>query len=344
MAFAGTSFTTWAIKCVLRKRWDFIHFILHILLFIAFQNVPDSKQDDSHQSQRFAIFSRDFDTWRWIGSNWSSQWYISSESRYPSLWSFHFFFGLISFINFTDFLNGYQAHGRRFPSGAMVLVKNNQIKNSLKKARRKPKSTPLKDMIGVMLDQLHLYIDEALECDALVLETVMHPCYWLAFFPKAYTEHKECVKTLSNKAFSSPLEDAKHNTEEQPAANDDAQPVEDNDDDGFNDFTAISNVNPVQTAQEAEMDSYLMGQRKFDKLKTALDWWNVSTTSTYSLWWDLNWQSHDSTGHFFSISSVWENGTRLPRSFRHLLRGREGLFKCSLCRLAGLWWCHPTQN
>lgn len=160
-----------------------------------------------------------------------------------------------------------------FPSGAMVLVEYNRVKNSLINARTKTKSKPLNDMIGVMMNQLNLYLKEALECNPLLLSTVMHPQYRLAFFQKFYPECKEHVFNLITQEFSSALDSAKQQLANSPS-NTPPAPVEDDDD--FNEFTASANTNPTQTAQEAELDSYLMGQREFNKTKTELDWWNVS--------------------------------------------------------------------
>lgn len=162
-----------------------------------------------------------------------------------------------------------------FPSGAMVLVEYNRIKNFLDDARKRSKSKHLKDMIGVMLHQLQLYIDKALECKALVLATILHPRYRLAFIQKAYPEHKDQASVWINQEFSSALEVARQNSDETPTANSNGHLPEEDDDD-FNEFTASANINPSQSAREAELDSYLMGQREFDKNKTCLDWWKVS--------------------------------------------------------------------
>lgn len=124
-----------------------------------------------------------------------------------------------------------------FPSGAMVLVEYNRLKNLLEDARKKSKSKHLKDMIRVMLDRLHLYIDEALECNGLVMATIVHPCYRLAFFGKAYPDHKDRASHLINEAFSTAVEVARQNTEEAAAAEPNVSPAIEDDDD-FNEFTA----------------------------------------------------------------------------------------------------------
>ena len=163
-----------------------------------------------------------------------------------------------------------------FPSGAMVLVKYHQIKNLLDGARNNTQSKPLIDRVGFMLDQLHIYLEEALECKVLVLATIMHPRCRLAFFQKAFPDQKVRATTLINGEFNLALETAQQESDlnqSQPPI--DAQHDEDDNDD-FNEFTASSNINPAQKAREGELESYLMGQREFKKNQTTLDWWKVS--------------------------------------------------------------------
>lgn len=162
-----------------------------------------------------------------------------------------------------------------FPSGAMVLVEYHRIKNSLHGARNKTKARPLRDMIDVMIDQLNRYVDEALECEPLVLATIMHPRYRLAFVQKAYPDHKDHTAALIHEAFASALETCQQqeakSTQPPPAPNE-----IDDDMDDFDEFTASLHTNPAQSAREGELESYLMGHREFDKNKTALYWWKVS--------------------------------------------------------------------
>lgn len=167
-----------------------------------------------------------------------------------------------------------------FSSGAMVLVEYNRIKKSLREARNKTTFRALKDMIDVMEDQLNLYLDEALECDALVLATVLHPRYRLAFFNKFYPDDKEQANELLHSAFDAVLKARQETDLNTTQGEVRTVAAQNNDDDDFDDFTASSNPNDT-SKKEAELDSYLMGQREFDKTQTALDWWKVTQTFIY---------------------------------------------------------------
>lgn len=185
-------------------------------------------------------------------------------------------------------------------------------------------------MVGTMIDQLTLSVEWALEFNALVMATTTHPQYQLSFFQKSYPDHRDHADNLINKAFSSAPEACRKNKSN---TNQCQPPVDTNvweeEDEDFNNSTVSSNTNPAQTAIEAESRSYLTGHHKFDKKKTALDWWIVS--------WSLlvNFISHAVMTELFiytlkdkqfRIPSPCDVGERLPRCFRYQLRGRTSNF------------------
>lgn len=72
------------------------------------------------------------------------------------------------------------------PTGPMVLREYLLLKTHVEEKLKGSRYAPLYSMYYAMLDRVKKYLAQALACDTLVLATVFHPYWRLAFFDVAF--------------------------------------------------------------------------------------------------------------------------------------------------------------
>lgn len=94
------------------------------------------------------------------------------------------------------------------PSGARVLSEYRRLERSLQKMEEETHYQSLHKMIGVMLRKLAVYQKEALNCDTLVLATVLNPSKRMKFFEHYYPAEVSRVQQLLNQALDKAFQEA----------------------------------------------------------------------------------------------------------------------------------------
>ena len=83
-------------------------------------------------------------------------------------------------------------------TGALVLPKYNVLKDNLTGKKNQPKQpNPLYPMFYKMLGKVNTYLEQALLCEKLVMDTLLHPAFRLAAFKEFFpAKQKDAKATL----------------------------------------------------------------------------------------------------------------------------------------------------
>lgn len=167
------------------------------------------------------------------------------------------------------------------PTGCLVLVKYVQLKTSMEaRLKRMHQNDPLFPMVDIMIDKIISYLNEALECDTLILAAVFHPGLRVKFFDHTFgngSEGKNRAEELLKLVFTQQRDQMELNNPLTPAPTRSNSP----EDEGFG-STSLNFYNEVVTSSELdEVDRYLqgidpMGSSDMNDPQSVLDWWKVS--------------------------------------------------------------------
>ncbi|PLW28697.1 hypothetical protein PCANC_23481 [Puccinia coronata f. sp. avenae] len=90
------------------------------------------------------------------------------------------------------------------PTGALVLPKYLELKELLEEKIETARQTkaPLYPFYTAMLERVQKYLDMAMECEKLILATIVHPCFRLHIFELGFgvnsVESKRCLELLKS--------------------------------------------------------------------------------------------------------------------------------------------------
>jgi hypothetical protein len=164
------------------------------------------------------------------------------------------------------------------PTGCMVLVKYVQLKASMEeRLKTMHENDPLFPMVDIMIGKISMYLNEALECDTLVLASIFHPGLRLKFF--AHTFGNDSIQhfraqDLLESCFTTQRDSPDH----QDQVTNTPPPTEVSA--STNNF--LNFYNEVVTSSKLnELDRYIQGidpmaSTDMNDPQTALDWWKVS--------------------------------------------------------------------
>ena len=83
------------------------------------------------------------------------------------------------------------------PTGCIVLPKYYSLIQHLKRKDKKINcSHPLHTMFSKMISKLHEYLQEALQCETLVISTCLHPFYFLKLFETFFKDDFDTIERL----------------------------------------------------------------------------------------------------------------------------------------------------
>lgn len=119
---------------------------------------------------------------------------------------------------------------------------------------------------------LSRYQDEALECESIILATILNPRFRGKFFRKHYPEEDISANLTIETAFNSLLEETNEADEPSPSPENNMAPT-DTTPDAF-DIFGVSNSG-TKGPCSSELDSYLEGKYPMKKDQTPLSWWKV---------------------------------------------------------------------
>jgi hypothetical protein len=171
------------------------------------------------------------------------------------------------------------------PTGCMVLVKYVQLKATMAtRLKKMHENDPLYPMVDVMLSKIVLYLDEALECDTLVLAAIFHPGLRVKFFEHAFgngsNQHRRAEDLLES-AFILQRDSPDHQVQE----NNVSSPINTSNDHEGDEGTGSDFLNfyteVVTSSKLNELERYLQGidpmvSPDMNNPQCALDWWRVS--------------------------------------------------------------------
>lgn len=128
--------------------------------------------------------------------------------------------------------------------------------------------------IDVMIEWLGKYQDEALDCEALVLATILNPRLRGKFFSIHYPDHEVSAHVAIKETFKKLVEESTNTDPAQP-------PNETDDTDAYADefdMFGVTNSGP-KSSPGTELDDYLSGHCAINKDQTPLEWWKVGPLS-----------------------------------------------------------------
>jgi hypothetical protein len=133
----------------------------------------------------------------------------------------------------------------------------------------------LKYMLEKMLVKVNTYLNEAIKCEAIVLATVLNPCFRLSmfqmWFPKYYKSTEQLLREVYNQQKSElhadrHLPESTPPIEDQPRSNNRRQNIPQTD------FFPSSGKTPVVD----KLTIYIGGKYKLEEEDQFLAWWKVS--------------------------------------------------------------------
>lgn len=124
--------------------------------------------------------------------------------------------------------------------------------------------------INKMIDWLEKYQDEAVNCEAIVLSTVLHPRFRGKFFNIHYPNYEVSSQVAIEAAYSSLVEESEHR-DPTPSPDGNDQPAEADAFDIFGDHG-------TSNSSTSELDDYLKGHCPIRKDQTPLEWWGVCSS------------------------------------------------------------------
>jgi hypothetical protein len=121
-----------------------------------------------------------------------------------------------------------------------------------------------------MVKWLGKYQEESLNCDSIILATILNPRFRGKFFSIHYPEYDSSANLAIETAFNTVLE-ANQNQEQSPSPDQGKDSAEEPD--AF-DIFAASNI--TDKVFNSELEDYLQGKYPINKDQSPLDWWRVS--------------------------------------------------------------------
>lgn len=155
------------------------------------------------------------------------------------------------------------------PTGCILLQEYKRVISELNAHQAESYCFPsLNRAIDVMVKWLNEYKDEAADCDAIVLATVLNPRFRVKFFDIHYHGEAYRAQQLIDKAYQDILDVSA--VQDSTASPDDEH--EDEEPDAFDVFAQSTSHS---TKASSELEDYLSGSHPIGKNQTPLEWWKV---------------------------------------------------------------------
>jgi len=160
------------------------------------------------------------------------------------------------------------------PTGAFVLANYYQtIKDLKKKEAAGSRENAFHPMYHKMITKLEEYQQEALDCEALVMATLLHPAFRLRFFAHCWPEQEPRARSLLEKHFNKREAQLQKSQDDIQELEKDTPKVDN--DNIFEMFNA-----PLDSAESKELEVYV---KNMDRIagpaakdqKSLLIWWKV---------------------------------------------------------------------
>ncbi|KNE99835.1 hypothetical protein PSTG_06924 [Puccinia striiformis f. sp. tritici PST-78] len=163
------------------------------------------------------------------------------------------------------------------PKLPMVLYEYTKLMTSMTRRKEAAKSTALEPMFDHRIKHTQKYMDLAVNCDAVVMATFLHPAWRVMFFNKHFASHAKRITRLiqsnfdtqedhlnSLKAESSPPKESQSDLHGSPTD-------DDSDDEEFNFYPQNSDVVVINT----ELERYNNGDYPLGIKGCVLGWWKA---------------------------------------------------------------------
>ncbi|KAI9619825.1 hypothetical protein KEM48_008438 [Puccinia striiformis f. sp. tritici PST-130] len=157
-------------------------------------------------------------------------------------------------------------------TSSMVLYEYFRLINFLETKKRSPECLVLVPMFDPMINIAKKYRNLALQCDATLLATVLHPAWRLSLIKDKFPEYSDVAEGLLDEAFK--VKSEAHLKMNPTATTSQSNDVE-SEDDEFNYYP--EKTGPSQDADE--LRKYKEGAWPLSKKSDPLSWWRVSLKS-----------------------------------------------------------------
>jgi hypothetical protein len=168
------------------------------------------------------------------------------------------------------------------PKSSMVLYEYFRLLDKLRKRKNLPESNILQPMFDPMINLATKYQNIALDCNAILLATIMHPAWRLSLIQDKFPAHPKIAKDLLNNAFKSKLAANPKKTQPTGRKQDQKRALEES-----NDNCNYHWEKSIQAQQDEEIERYKGGAWPLNKTGDPLLWWKVCCafqTRTFQCW------------------------------------------------------------
>lgn len=171
---------------------------------------------------------------------------------------------------FVDATSRVEGNG---PTGCILLAEYKRVITELQLLQDESIDYPSIDKsINEMINWLTKYQDEALNCECVVLATILNPRFRGKFFSIHYPEHNVSANSIIENTFENALKQTEPQEDETlDGSNNDFNPT---DADTFDIFGVCNDITN-KSSRTSELSNYLKGQCPIKKEQTPLTWWKV---------------------------------------------------------------------
>lgn len=160
------------------------------------------------------------------------------------------------------------------PTGGSMLFQYSTIIVMLSAIKQATPYPNLVTMVTLMIKLLQQYQREALNCDAIVLATILNPKFRVEIFKDKFPDYAKKAEDLIRSKYAD-LEAS--NQDAGTTMDKDTDPAEEIERDPFEETNIFGASNGPTVSFEEELDQYLLG--KIPCTGDILDWWRVSKIS-----------------------------------------------------------------
>jgi hypothetical protein len=165
------------------------------------------------------------------------------------------------------------------PTGSMVIYEYVRLLGFLEKNKAESLQTQnmLLDMFDPMIKITQKYLNLALDCEPIILATILHPSWRLKLFEGKLPDHAAKSNNIFLRAFAD--REKKLKADQPQPVMEEIKAAEAEEDDGFDFFP----VQGKKADENDELQRYIInGQYPISKKSELLAWWKVCTLDSIS--------------------------------------------------------------